>query len=1013
MPKIFLSYSHKDEEWKDRLVAQLGVLQMQGLLEIWEDRQIAAGEDWLPAITTALDSCHVAVLLISANFLTSKFILGAEVPRLLERRQNEGVRVIPLIIKPCAWQKVAWLKPIQARPKDGQALSGGNDHQIDTDLAALANEIAELLHRSPVAFRSSPLAPPPSPFAPLPPEKLFTAKLPTTSGALFGREQDLRRLDEAWADPHTHILTLVAWGGVGKTALVNEWLNQIARDNYRGAERVYAWSFYSQGTREERQVSADEFLAHALKWFGDPDPKAGAPWEKGARLAALLRQQKTLLVLDGLEPLQYPPGPLHGQLKDQGVQALLKELAGDNAGLCIVTTRVHVADLAHKTQGPVLKGSVQAVALENLSAEAGGQLLRHLGVYGTAAELAEAAAEFHGHALALSLLGSYLATVHEGEVRKRDLIPHLIDKEEQPGYHAYRVMASYEHWLAATPELDLLYLMGLFDRPAAKGAMDALLAPPAIAGLTSNLQNLPFAKLQFALKRLRELRLLAEKDTSRPDGDRASRGLDCHPLVREHFGEKLRQQNPAAWKEAHSRLYEYYKKLPAKELPDTLEEMEPLFAAVAHGCQAGNPTKVWEEVYWPQINRGNEAYSEHKLGAFGAHLSALSNFFEILWSTPATGLSDSRKALVLSFAGFGLRALGRLREAAQPMQAGMELLVSQEDWKRAAANAGNLSELYITLGEVSQAVASARQSVDFADRSGDGFQKEVARTQSGDALHQSGELTEAHKFFREAEAMQQQRQPEYAYLYSLRGFQFCDLLLSQGQYQEVQKRARQTIEIANRNHWLLDIALDKLSLGRAFLLQALTPPLIPPQGGTRSNSPLEGGTRSNSPLEGGQGGVAPIASTATAFLFTQARDYLQQAVAGLREAGRQDILPLCLFARAACYRAQNEFALASADLEEAREIAERGEMKLYLADYHLEACRMCLAQHAANAPGVETFRRNVSTVAISTPVGSTTDHLSDARQHLATAKEMIAQMGYGRRTPEVEELQEQLRSIKT
>ena len=444
MNKIFISYSHKDEEWKDRLVTHLGVLHEQGLLEIWEDRQIAAGEDWLPAIENALNMCHIAVLLISANFLTSKFILQEEVPRLLERRQNEGARVIPLIVKPCAWQKVAWLKPMQARPKDGRPLSAGNDHQIDTDLAALANEIADLL-------QPMPHAPSPTRFIPLPPEKNFTAKLPTTTSELFGREDDLKRLDAAWADPHTHVLTLVAWGGVGKTALVNEWLTRIAKENYRGAERVYAWSFYSQGTREDRQVSGDEFIAHALKWFGDPDPNAGAPWDKGARLAALLRSHKTLLVLDGLEPLQYPPGPLHGQLKDQGVQALLKQLAGDNNGLCIVTTRVHVADLGHKT-----KSSVQAVDLENLSAEAGAQLLKSLGVIGSAAERRAASKEYDGHALALNLLGSYLATVHEGEVHKRDLIPHLIEQEAQPGYHAYRVMASYEHWLAATPELDLL-----------------------------------------------------------------------------------------------------------------------------------------------------------------------------------------------------------------------------------------------------------------------------------------------------------------------------------------------------------------------------------------------------------------------------------------------------------------------------------------------------------------------------------------------------------------------------
>ncbi len=88
--------------------------------------------------------------------------------------------------------------------------------------------------------------------------KLSLAKLPTTRAELFGRADELQTLDDAWADAHTNVLSFVAWGGVGKTALVNRWLNQMELDNYRGAQRVYGWSFYSQGTKEERQVSADE-----------------------------------------------------------------------------------------------------------------------------------------------------------------------------------------------------------------------------------------------------------------------------------------------------------------------------------------------------------------------------------------------------------------------------------------------------------------------------------------------------------------------------------------------------------------------------------------------------------------------------------------------------------------------------------------------------------------------------------------------------------------------------------
>lgn len=966
MHKIFISYSHKDEAWKERLVTQLSVLKNQITLEIWDDRKIQGGDEWLAEIENALQSANLAILLISPTFLTSKFIMEKEVPLLLERRRQQGVRIFPVIVKPCAWQQNDWLKKIQARPKDGKPLAGMRKDKAEAALAALAEELAGLLKRAPATVTAT--------FQPLPPDKIQTAKLPTTTSTLFGREAELKLLDQAWADEHTHLLSLVAWGGVGKTALVNEWLGRLGRDNLRGAERVFGWSFYSQGTREERNVSADSFFDEALRWFEYSGPAILSPWDKGIRLAELLRQQKTLLILDGVEPLQYPPGQMQGELKDQGLKALLKELARANLGLCVVTTRLALEDISH-TEGKTSR----RVDLENLSPEAGSQLLRSLQVKGTDKELAAASREFGGHALALNLLGRYLAVVHEGEVRQRDLIPHLTEEEKQGG-HARRVMESYERWFGqsvkstqqssflkffkrreqGSPELGILYMMGLFDRPATKGAIDALLAKPEIKGLTSSLHNLPLAQLQLALQHLRDLRLLAEKDAQRPDT------LDCHPLVREHFGEKLRRQNPAAWKEAHRRLYEYYKNLPAKELPDTLEEMEPLFAAVAHGCQAGRHQEALDEVYWSRISRTSEHYHWRKLGAFGAGLAALSSFFESPWTQLPVNLSEQDKAFIFNLAGAGLRALGRLAEASQPMQAAVQNFVGQKNWKEAAINAGNLSELYLTLGEVSQAVASARQSVDFADRSGDWESQVKCHPSLADALHQAGELNEAEKLFRKLEGIQKENQPGYSYLYGLRGFQFCDLLLSQGQYQEVQKRAQQTLEWAIQNNLsLLTRALDKLSLGRAFLLQALAETTAPALG-------------------------------ASGQYFDQARDYLQQAVAGLREAGAQEFIARGLFARAACYRVQNEFALASANLEEAREIAERGGMKLHLADYHLEACRLLLAEGMAH--GAESMAQGAKGKG------------QEAREHLDIAARMIAEMGYGRRKPEVEELRQQLQS---
>jgi hypothetical protein len=100
-----------------------------------------------------------------------------------------------------------------------------------------------------------------------------------------------------------------------------------------GVERYFDWSFYSQGSGGSRQTSSDQFIQQALTFLDDPDPTKGSPWERGERLAGLVRRHRTLLVLDGIEPLQYPPNDQvqAGRLKDQALEALLQGLAADNS----------------------------------------------------------------------------------------------------------------------------------------------------------------------------------------------------------------------------------------------------------------------------------------------------------------------------------------------------------------------------------------------------------------------------------------------------------------------------------------------------------------------------------------------------------------------------------------------------------------------------------------------------------------------------------------------------------
>lgn len=883
-PTVFISYSQQDEVWKDKLLPQLRALEQAGRIVVWHDRKIDGGDKWYPEIKEAMGRAAVAVCLISADFLSSDFCVKEEVPYLLQRRERDGMIFLPLLLRPCPWKAFPWLKEIQMLPRGGKSVAIDFEDKEDVAFAELANLIFEIIDNPGYT-----LPPPPPPLWSLP-EKIDIARLPTTGAELFGRQKEIELLDQAWQSDSTHIAALVAWGGVGKSTLVNKWLEHMKVDNYRGARLVYAWSFYSQGTGE-RITSADLFISDALNFFGDPDPTAGSPWDKGERLASLVQREKTLLLLDGLEPLQSPHLRERGKIKDPALATLLTALARNNLGLCLITTREEVADLAKFSETVLQKD------LERISDEAGRALLRVGGIQGTDAELEKATRDFGNHALAVNLLASYLYETPGHRISHASEIPDL-DMTEDEGKHPRRVMLAFERRFGDSPEVELLRMLGLFDRPADKAAMRALRRSPVIPGLSNRIRKLSEAGWLRTVEKLRRTKLIAPQSQHRPDD------LDAHPLVREHFKGQLKQEHPKAWGAANSRLYKHYKQI-AKVFPDTLEEMTTLYVAIAHGCEAGRHQEAFKEVYWNRVHRGNEYFSLKKIGAFSADLAALSGFFASPWLQHVSGITENDKAFLQAIAGFVLQALGQLKESTQPTRASLEGMVLQKKWDNAAIAADNLSKLYVDIGDLSQALIYAQQSVEFADKSGSSTPQIVGRTTLAYTLHQLGQLSEAEDTFRQAEKMLNEKRLVLLSLFSLQGFNYCDLLLDQGQYQEVSTRIEQNLARSMEQGILLEIALNYLALGKAYLLKA--------QHEATNN-------------------------------FAEATDYLRRAVDGLRHAGTLAHLPRGLLARAELYWVKGEFDQAQADLDEAMQIATRGSMGLHEADCHLEYARLYLAR---------------------------------------------------------------------
>lgn len=799
----------------------------------------------------------------------------------------------------------------------------------------------------------------------------------------IGRDDATGLLDELWqkacrSETHrAHVLVVVGLGGEGKTSLVAKWVADQAYEGWPGCEGAFAWSFYHHGAREQTIASSDLFLCEALRFFGDGDmaSSASSPYDKGRRLAQLVGERRALLILDGLEPLQYAPvSPLRGELKDPGLSALLNGLAALSQGLCIVTTRYSLPDL-----NAFYGKTACEVKLSRLSREAGVLLLKRLGVKGSETrsiplansgggdlvnEYEKLVEDVKGHALTLALLGKYIEG-QGGSIHVRDHI-RLDEADAHQGGHAFRVMDAYVRWMAPPGlrlgttgllgpakkerilqgrcELALLRLLGLFDRPAPIDCLGALWRPPGIPDLTRSIVSMTQEQRLAALDRLERAHLLV---LNRDKNDQLV-SVDTHPIIREYFAKHSKEMRPRAWREAHKRIYTHLcatapeitkppKPNPAlwmmgfdstKSGPwPSLVELEPLFQAVAHGCLAGLHREVLAKVYMARIQRGEEFHSFRRLGAFAAGIQAMACFFDHPWDRPAARLHKDEAASLTNNAGMALRATGRLLEAARCIDSATQQIVALKGWHGATTATINMAELTSQLGDLPTARTWSESSLQYAQRSGIPTDVENAKSTIAHVLHLMGDTVRPHVHFQEAESILFNNEPDAVFLYSLKGFNYGELLLNDAERlawrstlglplpstasaieacNEVAVRARSVYTRRDKlsTYAVADRSYDQLLEARALLHLALL-----------------------------SGKPAPVL-----------RELVQSAVAGFRLSGRQDFMPIPLLTEAWALKASNsgpaQRTRALAAMNEAHDIAGHCGARLYKADIHLYRARL-------------------------------------------------------------------------
>jgi tetratricopeptide (TPR) repeat protein len=945
--KVFIGYSPKDNKFLEELIAHLSPLERAGHVKAWSDKQIQPGAKWLDKIEEEIASAGVAVLLVTKDFLASDFIHEQELGPLLAQAQRGGVRILWVPVRACAYEETP-LKLYQPVIDPDKPLAEMRPAERDKAWVTICGEIKRAIEPPSRSSESADVTPVGA--------KVDTSYLPTLNHVLVDRNACLERLTRALRDPRCFLFSIVAMGGTGKTAVVNHWLEGLKNDpaqEWAGLDAVFAWSFYNQGVTD-RYVSSEPFFRHAFEFFTGSEPGAGLPRDMGRRLANVLRQRRALLVLDGLEPLQEPPGSgaRTGHMMDQGIRSLLYELATGHPGLCVITTRLPVADLNrfHAT-------NCIEVDLEQLAASDGARLLRQTlaprhaspkqkNIAETTKEedVQKISREFGGHALALCLLGNYLAIRCGSDIRRYNEVPLLAEKTEGP--YARTIMRAYEQWFAGTVELDVLHLLSLFDRPAELDALTELRRAPTISGLTERLQDR--GSWNEALMTLRMVGLLLDE----PDG-----ALDCHPLVREYFNERFRATNPQAWQMSHGRLYAYFCGV-SPTYPNTLAAMEPLFRAVAHGCKAGRHAEALHEVYIKRIQRGGESFGMNMLGMFSSCLTALAGFFEAPWNKRKDGLGDADFIYVLFDAAWAFWSIGPLDQAAELYDTTFSVGMAIDDLETASGAAYCAAVTKASLGKIGAATRSIRQALKLARRSGALQEVENCARALGGILFLAGRIPRAERCFRLAEAIQRTYEPRHRWLNGVYGADYCELLSASGRYREARARAMELLTYPMEPPRVVCTALYHLAIVRSYCREEVAE------------------------------GVAA---------FGEAAGHMTKAIELLRAGNDVEFLGVGLLVDAELRRMTGAIAEAQRSIREACAIAVQGNWVLLIVDCHIEMAFLRLEERRM---GLDERWTAGCEFDLQAPMS--------ARQHYERAVGLSDQIGYRRRDPELERLRKEL-----
>ncbi len=291
--EIFCSYAHKDESLRDELAAHLSSLKNEGKIKSWHDRLIKPGENWKGRIDEQLETAHIILLLISADFINSDYCQEIELRRAMQRYAAGEARVIPVILRPCDWE-TSQFGELQALPKNALPVIEWPNHDAALTNAAkgIRAVVDELLGASPSASASPTVRAEtlPRTFIPRPPVIGFVARRDAA-----GRDI-VESLSEKLAPAQNNLVTLSGPGGVGKTTLAAETARELIK--------VFGGRIVWSSAEGRADFALFTLLDDISAQLGREDLRPLAPDAKEAQVYTLIADSPTLVVLDNYETIK-------------------------------------------------------------------------------------------------------------------------------------------------------------------------------------------------------------------------------------------------------------------------------------------------------------------------------------------------------------------------------------------------------------------------------------------------------------------------------------------------------------------------------------------------------------------------------------------------------------------------------------------------------------------------------------------------------------------------------------